>query len=107
MAKFFFLFFFVFYMLLTFVNVYKKNDCKRIHQPIIMWQLIGFTRSVTLLIETNPHLTSIAKLELYAAINTLTHNIVMHNREQDLKRAAILNPPCVDCPTRRKNKPNL
>ena len=42
-------------------------------------------------------------MELYAAIDTLTHNVLLYNREQDLKRAAIFTRvPCNECPTRQQ-----
>ena len=68
-----------------------------------MWQLTRFTRIVNVLIETNPTLTHLTKMELYAAIDTLTHNVLLYNREQDLKRAAIFTRvPCNECPTRQQ-----
>jgi hypothetical protein len=85
------------------MKVYKKKGINPYTPDLIMWQLARFTQTVTILIETNPTLTHIAKMELYAAIDTLTHNVLLFNREQDMKRAAIFTRvPCSECPTRQR-----
>ncbi len=53
------------------------------HRPAMQHILRSFNRSMTLLIDSNPALTKIARLELYAAIDTMTHNVLQYNREQD------------------------
>jgi hypothetical protein len=55
------------------------------HRQAMQHILGRFNRSMALLIETNPALTKIARLELYAAIDTMTHNVLQYDREQQLQ----------------------